>query len=134
MSAFSHLALQRALYEEIAGDSGISALVSGVFDHVPQDTDYPYITLGEMIGRDWSTKTSNGMEFSVILNVYARERGRKAAAEIMELIHDLLHDGTLTVTGNQCVMIRFQSSDIRQELDGLTYRGAMRFQVLLQTN
>jgi len=132
MSTFSHLPLQKAIYQTLTNDATLMALVVGVFDRPPQGTAFPYITLGESAGSDWSTKTTTGMEQNVTLHVWSREGGRAEAASIMERIHTLLHQAPLSVTGQTLVSIRFSASNILLENDGWTYQGVMTFQAFLQ--
>lgn len=134
MPNFSHSPLQQTIYTALTADSTLMALVAGIFDRPPQGTAFPYITLGESTGSDWSSKTTTGMEHQVTLHIWSREGGRKQAASIMERVHTLLHDANLTVTGHTLVMMRFMTSRIVLESDGWTYHGEMCFRVLLQAN
>ena len=132
MSAFSLWELQKAIYQTLSGDGTLMALVSGVFDHVPENTAYPYVALGEGITEDRSTVTTGGSETVAQLRVASREGGRKQAAAIMERTHVLLHGSNLAVGGQSLVFIRFQSAEVRLLNDGITYMGLMRFRVLLE--
>lgn len=132
MSVFSHYPLQKALYQTLSSDSSLMALVTGIFDHVPQAAVMPYITLGNAAGHDWSSKTSQGMEQQPVIHIWSRNGGRKETALIMERIHTLLHDAAITVVGQNLVSLRFVSSDIMLKDDGYTYQGQMRFRALLE--
>jgi hypothetical protein len=134
MADFSHFTLQGAIVNACAGDGELMAIVTGVYDRPPQGTLFPYITLGEMTGSDWSTKTTTGMEYAIALHVWSREGGRKEAAAIMESLHALFHQANLTVDGQSLVMLRFVSSGISLESDGWTYHGVMQFHALLQAD
>jgi hypothetical protein len=109
------------------------AMVEGVYDRPAQGSLFPYITLGDSSGSDYSTKNTTGTEQIVTLQIWSREGGRKEAATIMELIYQLLHQGSLSVTGQILSMIRFVASEISVENDGWTYKGVMRFRALLQS-
>lgn len=132
--AFNHFPLQKAIYQALTADAALMGLVTNVYDRPPQNSAFPYVTLGDATARDWSSKTTTGVEHTIALRVWGREGGRKEASLIMERIHTLLHQANLSVTGHTLVMIRFVSSDITLENDGWTYQGAMRFQALLQKN
>jgi hypothetical protein len=134
MPTFSHYPLQQSIYQTFTNDSTLMGLVVGVFDRPVQGTAFPYITLGESAGSDWSTKTTSGMQQVVSLRIWSREGGRAEAATIMQRIHTLLHQAPLTVTGQTLVSIRFIGSDITLGGDGWTYQGAMTFRALLQAN
>jgi len=134
MSNFSHYTLQEAIYGLLSGDSTLSSLVTAVYDRPPQDSAYPYITLGESTINDWSTKTSNGTEQLLTLHIWSRNGGRKESALIMQRVYQLLHQASLSVTGQALVQIRFVTSDITLESDGYTYQGIMRFRAFLESN
>jgi hypothetical protein len=134
MPTFSHYPLQQSIYQALTADSQLMSLVVGVFDRVPQGTAYPYVTIGESVGSDWSTKTTSGMEQNVSLHIWSRQGGRAEAANIMTRIHTLLHEVPLTVIGQTLVSIRFSGSGITLENDGWTYQGVMKFQAFLQAS
>lgn len=126
----SHFSLQQSVYETLNNDATLAALVVGVFDHVPSGTDYPFITLGEGSARDWSNLEHQGTQHQVTLRVYSREAGRKQASTIIERIVALMHGG-FSVSGQSVRSIRFLSSTIQLQDDGLTYVGTVNFRVLL---
>jgi hypothetical protein len=107
-------------------------LIDGVYDKVPDNTDYPYITLGDVRARDWSSVTTDGMSLSITINVYSRGAGRKEIHAIMAQLMVLLHDQDLTITGHALIMMRYDASNIELNRDGETYEGEMRFNALTQ--
>ena len=115
MANFSHYPLQQAIYQTLTADSTLMALITGVFDRPPQGTAFPYVTIGESSGSDWSSKTTTGMEHNFILHIWSREGGRKQTAQIMERLHTLLHQVILTVTGQTMILMRFAASSILLE-------------------
>jgi len=132
MGNFSHYPLQKAVFQKLTSDSILINLVTATFDRPPQTQLFPYITLGESIVKDWSTKTTNGCEQQFIIRVWSREGGLKQAEVIMDRIHTVLHDASLAVDGQFHVLTRFISSGVDLESDGWTYQGTMRFKSLLQ--
>ena len=134
MGNFSHYPLQQAIYQKLTGDATLMALITGVFDRTPQDTNFPYISIGESAAHDWSNLGTTGTAHVLTLHVWSREGGRKQAAQIMERLYTLLHQGTLTVSGQSFVSMHFTASDIGMESDGWTYQAKMHFSVLLQSD
>ncbi len=134
MSGFSHLPLQKAIYSALTTDSSLMGMVTGVYDRPAQASPFPYVTIGEMSGRDWSSKTTTGMEHNIVLHAWSREGGRKEAAIIMERIHTLLHHANLTLEGHMLVLLKFMSSRLMLEDDGWTYHGTIRFAALTEAN
>lgn len=134
MSGFALLACQKALYAALSADSLPDLALNGVFDHVPEDTPYPYITLGDALWQDWSTQTTEGSDIAVNLQIYSRKGGRKEALEIMARLYERLHDGALDITGHALVMMRCESAQVDMLEDGLTYRGGLRLRLLVMAS
>lgn len=132
MGEFSHYALQVAVYNVLAANTVLMNSVSGVFDHVPPKTAYPYMTIGDTRATDISTMDIALTQMELVLHVYSRERGRKEISDIMRQLHDLLHDSNPVMEDHVAVSLRYTGSDITQEGDGLTYHGRMRFGAVLQ--
>ncbi len=127
MSGFSHQEMQQAVYQLLSEDAALSSLVTGIYDHVPAGAAFPYVTMGDISSRDWSTKTSSGSQLLSAIHVYSVKGGRKQAAGIMKRVHELLHQGGLALTGHVLVAIRFEFGDIERESEGRVYHGRIRF-------
>ena len=132
MGVFGQYELQASLFSVLDGDATLSAMATGIYDAVPADADYPYVTIGDIQARDWSSATTAGMQYQVAVHCYSRQGGRKEALNMMDRIHTLLHDANPSIAGYQCVLVRYVSSDVRLNSDGLTYEGTMRFNALAQ--
>ncbi|MGD9783894.1 MAG: DUF3168 domain-containing protein [Hyphomicrobiaceae bacterium] len=131
----SGLALQRALYQSVRTNADVLSLLGGakVYDDTPQRTDFPYVTFGRSVVRDWSTGTDAGHEHVVTLHVWSRSAGRKEAWQIMGAIQASLHDQGLAVEDHHLVNLRHEFSDVRREPDGDTYHGVVRFRAVTET-
>lgn len=127
-------ALQKAVFEALTGDVGVTTLLGGakVFDDVPRDTDFPYVTFGQSVERDWSTGNDEGGEHLVTLHVWSRFNGRREVADISDAVRRVLHDAELAVSGNNLVNLRHEFSDARREPDGETYRAFVRFRAVTE--
>jgi uncharacterized protein DUF3168 len=64
MAEVASWALQRSVYQALAGSSDLTTLLGGarIYDHAPQGAAFPFITLGQSVVRDWSTGTEDGAE------------------------------------------------------------------------
>lgn len=128
MSLEGTFALQEAI------KTALSTALAGaatVHDHVPQNTAFPYVVIGDTDVNDWGTKDSIGTEQLLLIEVWSRYKGRKQALSIGNTIYETLHEQGLAVDGQQLVLMRFDSADALQEADGETYRRVMRFRALL---
>ena len=132
MTGDAGLAVQRAIFDRLAADAELSGLVSGLFDHVPEESSFPYVVLGEGTAVDWSAKDIDGQRHTLVLHVWSRARGRSEAKSIMGRLYDLLHRADLILVGHKLVILRFDFSETLREVDGLTYHGVMRFRALTQ--
>lgn len=126
-------ALQQAVYDRLAADATLSTIApGGVYDHVPQSTVYPYITLGYAAADNAGTKTEDLREFTFTVNVWSRQRGHKEARTIQERIRTLLHRVALTVSTGHVIDIEEDFSESFLDEDGKTYHGVQRFKALFE--
>ena len=126
--------LQEALYQTLSADSALTTLLGGfrIYDHVPQGSQYPYVTIGENIARDWSTASSSGAEHQLTLHIWSKAAGRKQAHEIMTVLSNLLHDENLMLNAHVLVNLRLLFSEVRRDPDGKIFHGIMRFRAVTE--
>ena len=131
------IAVQTAIHGALTAHAPLMALVSGVYDNVPQAADsgdgsaYPYVTIGEDVHTDWSTDTSLGDDASITIHTWSRYRGRKETKQIQGAIYDALTRVNLSVSGYKLVTIDFLDEQSFIDTDGLTRHGVSTFRVLL---
>ena len=132
MTADSQWAVQQAVHTALTGDAALIALVPAarITDHVPQDSAFPYISIGESSAGEWDSKDSDGMEQTLTINAWSQYRGLKEVKQIMGAIVDALDKAALTVTGHDLVLLRFEFSDTMLDPDGLTRHGVQIYRVL----
>lgn len=125
-------ALQSAIYSTLNGDSNLTTtLGAGVFDDVTEGTNTPFITLGEETATEFDTKDLSGAENTINIHIWSEYKGSKECKQIMDRVHDLLHDSSISVTGFNLVNMRFEFSDIIRDPDGVTRHGVMRFRAVI---
>ena len=123
--------LQTATYTALNVSAITTTLSCGVYDEVIEGNTYPFITLGEETTIDYSTKTATGGETTINIHIWSQYKGSKQTKEIMDKVHDLLHDSNLSVTGFNLINLRFEYSDIMRDPDGITRHGVMRFRAII---
>jgi hypothetical protein len=129
--------IQKAIYDTLANDYTLSALVTGVYDSVPQaedagtDTAFPYITVGDDTALDWNTDTSNGKEATITIHSWSRYRGRAEVKEIQGAIYQALHLANISVQGYNLVECWSEYSETLVDPDGLTRHGVQRFRMII---
>jgi len=135
MTASSLWPLQQAVFAALGGDPALKALIGDparVFDHVPANSAFPYVVIGEATARDWDTKTDDGMEQTLTVHTWSRARGAGETKQIMAAIIDTLDHAPLVVAGHALVLIRFEFTQTLVDPDGLTHHGVQRFRAITQ--
>ena len=130
MSLFS-FELGSSVYAKLTANAPLMSTVTGVFDDVPENTEYPYIVVGEETSADFGSKDKDGRQYTVTIHVWSRFRGLKETKQIMAKIYDLLHNVDLTVSNCIFVNIRQEFTSTMLDSDGITRHGIMRFRVVL---
>lgn len=134
MAGFNSWPLQQALFARLGADTGVQALIGNpvrLYDHVPQNPTFPYVTLGEEFSTDWGAKGLAGQDVDLILHAWSRYRGKAQAKQILGAIHTCLHEADFAVSGANLVLCRFAFSDVIDDPDGLTRHGIIRFRIVL---
>lgn len=124
--------LQKAAYAALSADSNLNALVSGVFNNVPQGTEYPYVRFDDMRSEDWSTKSSSGIKATLAFDVYSHAYGSKEIMAITHEIRRVMEAAALAMTGCNLVSLKFDSLSSTQLIDGLTWHGRIGFNAMVQ--
>ena len=127
-----NFALQSAIYTALNNDSTLTTTYgAGVYDDVPEGSGFPYVTMGEDASNDYGTKDLDGSTVTLNIHVWSQYRGSKEVKTIMDRIHTLLHDSSLSVSGFNLVNTRFEFMDILRDPDGITRHGVMRFRAVM---
>lgn len=136
-------ALQTGIYNRLTGYTALTTALGGskIYDHVPHETDAPYVVIGEDTVNESDTKTANGWDFIITIHCWDFEAaGRKSVKTIMGHIYDALHkaESSITVSGFSLVYMRcenqlnFQETAIEGSNDHY-YHGVQRFRALIRT-
>jgi hypothetical protein len=127
-------ALQQAIFARLTADATLLALLGGarVYDDVPQGADFPYLTLGQSIARDWSTGSEDGHEHVLTLHVWSRANGKREAVEILGTVRTALHDTALTLSGHRLINLRHEHTEARRDPDADIYHGIARFRAVTE--
>tara|TARA_R100001440_G_scaffold72257_1_gene95904 strand:+ start:21448 stop:21852 length:405 start_codon:yes stop_codon:yes gene_type:complete len=130
--SIGQFALQSTIFSTLNNDNTLTnTLGAGVFDEVLENATYPFVSIGEETAVDYSTKDLDGGEFTINIHVWSQYKGAKQTKEIMDRVHDLLHDSSLSVSGFNLINLRFEFSDILRDPDGVTRHGVMRFRAII---
>jgi hypothetical protein len=130
--------VQKAIYDALAGNSGLASVVTGVYDNVPQAIDsgatsaFPYVTIGEDVNTEWDTDDSTGLQASITIHVWSRVKGRKQVKTLQGMIYDILHRAELSITGYRFVTVEWEQDITMLDADGETQHGVSTYRLTME--
>ena len=131
MSGHGSFQLQEAIYTALDDDASLGALITGIYDFVPQDeVAFPYITIGNDTAIDWSAKNFDGMEHTVVVDVWDQNTNRIPLKKIGEAVYNVLHNQTIAISGQNMVNIRCEFEQTLRDPDGFTFHLIQRYRVI----
>ncbi|MEU1908107.1 DUF3168 domain-containing protein [Streptomyces hygroscopicus] len=120
--------LQRAVYAALTADTALMALVSGVYDEVPEPAAYPYVSIGSITELVDDAHDQRGLTTDLVLHVWSKYHGFKEAAEILDALDAVLDRQPLAVEGFTDVSVAHQQHQELRDPDpeirhiNVTYR------------
>lgn len=106
--------IQKAIYQALTNDVTLMAKITGVFDEVPENQDYPYITLGETTINPYNTFGRKGKDTTRTLHIWSDYEGNKEVLEIFSDIERILDNG-ITLQNGTLVNIEFEFAETIKE-------------------
>ena|SRR5210317_1058340 len=119
-------ALITAVYNSLSGGS------YNVYDHVPQNTVYPYITLGphEALPED---HTNSRFERQLLyVTAWSDYRGQKEVQEMLDWVVGQLHRTRLLLSTGKKAAVTVDRRRVTLDIDGQTYMGSATIVALFQ--
>lgn len=125
MSGFALANVQKALYGKLVADGVLMGMVTGVFDAVPQNSQVPYVVIGNGVQVVPPVEALPVAECRLDIHVWTDAVGRKTALAVLSRIHALLHLGMLAVEGFSVAVLRTEQASVRLSEDGTHIRGEL---------
>jgi len=128
------LDLQEAVFAALNANSALVHALGGAKFHdiTPANLSFPYITFGRTSSYDWSTGTEAGSEHFFTLHVWSKQKGRKEALSLMELVRGALHEKDLRLGSHHLANLRLDFSEMHYDEDLAVYDGSMRFRAVVE--
>lgn len=119
-------AAQEAIYQALK--TGLAP--TKVYDHVPQDTSFPYVSIDaqDIVPRDHLASTME--ERFVYLSIWSRHRGKKEVWQLIASIYDIVHRQRFAMDAGQMAICHVTRLGANNDLDGLTYIGTMTLKLI----
>jgi len=121
--------IQAAIYGALTGDATLMALVTGIYDSVPEGTAMPYVSIGEAVATPRNAHDRFGRRNVATLHVWSRHQGFTEINAIMSRITAILDHQPLTVTGHDAVMVHHEFEQTLNDPDPEIRHGVIRFAI-----
>ncbi|MDD9921921.1 MAG: DUF3168 domain-containing protein [Boseongicola sp.] len=127
-------ACQTAVYEQLANDSGLSAIVSGaIYDAVPTGPiDGTIVVIGDEVAQDWSDQSGGGLSLRLTISVISDAPGYRTAKEAAGAVSDALIDAGLSLTRGRLISLKFLRARARRVRAGQTRRVDLFFRAIVE--
>jgi len=127
-------ALQKAIYEWLAGDAELIALIGdgGVRDHLQTGSHRPGVWIVSLESRDASTASEPGEEHLVTLEARVGEGGNRMAQQIAARVRVLLDDAELVLDGFAFVSLFHRRTRISRDAKAKGHVAEMVFRAVTE--
>lgn len=134
MTPLSIIAVRRAARQALLAHAPLMARLGGArcYDEAPPGAVMPYLTLGDVRSRDWSTSSDDGAEHLLVLDVWSRHHGAEDALDLAALAQQALAAWP-AMTGHRLISLRLQSVEARRESKGQIAHAMLRFTIITET-
>jgi hypothetical protein len=120
---------------KLKADTDLQALLANpirLFQDVPKDPTFPYMTLGPSQRLPDLAECIDGAEIFPEFHVYTRAPGYELVKRIGATLIDILHDATLSLGEHRCLLIHLSNELYFVEPDNLTKHGVITFRALVE--
>jgi len=118
------LALHKALLARL------DPLSCPVYDAVPQNAAFPYVTLDTSVSQNIDYLVERNDERFVFFNVWSEVRGQAEVLAIMGQMDALLHNAALTLDAGRSLNLRVERTMTQRDADNLTFMGQLTLRVI----
>lgn len=126
-NATALLPVQKALYDTLAADPALFALVGLPADHVAEARPYPFVVIGDAVETPGNTHDNFGSRVAHTLHVWSEAKGFAQALTITGHLMRLLDHQQIPVTGRQLVAVRHEQTVTMRDPDPDVRHIAVRF-------
>lgn len=118
--------LQKSIYQRLSTNAELAAMVTGVFDYVPKDQPYPYITIGEPIADPFDTKTTLGEQIAIVIHTWSQYDGKKESYDLLNKSLQITSRKLQLDDGFKIDLQERTGMQVFDDIDGRTYHGVLR--------
>ncbi|MDX0973537.1 DUF3168 domain-containing protein [Sinorhizobium medicae] len=114
--------LQVAIVSRLKATAAVTALIGQrVYDSVPPDAAFPYVTVGEGDETSDDVDCVTGFEIALDVDVWSRAVGFPEAKQISDTVRRALLDPEMTLPANALVYFRHRQTRFIRDPDGSSH-------------
>lgn len=126
--------IQTAIYQRLSTYPALTAIVSGVYDDVPQangraNDAYPYVTIGDDSLVADAQDDAVGFSGSIVIHSWSISRGRKQIKSIQGEIFNALSRYDLPITTRKLITLEWASDSSFIDADSVTRHGVSTYSI-----
>lgn len=124
--------LQKFIFTTLNSDSGLGALgVVGVYDKVPDSTEYPYIRIEGISTNNNDSHTDTGFLGDVTIKVFDRNDSSLRTKKIQSRVYELLNNWNIAMDNFKVINFRCTLTNDLVENDNRTHNGTQIFSFII---
>ncbi|MCH2096735.1 MAG: DUF3168 domain-containing protein [Rhodobacteraceae bacterium] len=119
------VAFQTAVFEALTNDGALAKLIGDrVFDNVPQDAEYPYVSFGPTDFFPSDVEGVSGRVEALQIDVWSEDHGRKRECKtICDAVKSALHEVDLELDAGAVDRIQVTGVRVFLDKDNITAHG-----------
>ncbi|RWX71892.1 DUF3168 domain-containing protein [Mesorhizobium sp. M2A.F.Ca.ET.039.01.1.1] len=127
------LELQGAIVARLKGVAAVTSLIGQrVYDTVPANPIFPYVTVGPMVELSDDADCIKGFDITFDINVWSRAVGFPEAERISDAVRIGILEPELALADNALVYLQHRQNVFSRDPDGLTNRARMSFEAFAE--
>jgi hypothetical protein len=105
------------VFAKLKGSTALSALVTGVYDEVPEGAVLPYVSIGSITETADDAHDHQGLDTLIVVHVWSDYPGNAEAADIFAAVDAALDRVPLIVAGFKDVSIKHDQHQFVKDSD-----------------
>ena len=128
-------ALAKAVHLALVQDMEVQSILGAnprLYDHIPEDPIYPYLTYGPLRSTDISGDELQLTAHNMTLHLWSQYGGRAEIMSLINAVSDVLTNGNWQLSEGLLVSTNVTFTDNFRAPDGRTLHGVIRFNATTQ--
>lgn len=125
--------LQTVIVHTLKADADVAGIVEGrVYDDVPADAEFPYISLGPMISGTTLADCFEIDDISVQIDAWSRDTGSTEMRELADAARRALTKADFELGNNGLITFNHERTRELRDPDGLTSHAVIEFETSVE--